>query len=195
LSAPTARTPARQRRRARSARPEQSRAERFKARAAHLWRTYRFTPEQWMEQYRVQGGCCYFCGKPGGDLYSRGRKFVDEQGRRELDVLVYDHEHRPPYRFRGLGHSRCNRLAGLIERALADPPAWREGGVQHVVPADRVVQLEARAVSRRVSRQRRRGTVPPLPVPEVGERQTYRFPQPSQELLEALAEIQAARTG
>lgn len=169
-------------------RPEQSRAARIAARGRHLWRTYRFSVEDWQRQYELQGGCCYFCGQPGGDLGSRGRRYG------ELEPLVYDHEHDPPHRFRGLGHSRCNRLAGIVEKALKDPPAWREGGVKHQVPPDRVVQLEARARSRReAARRRRRGETRPAAGEPAGERMTYRFPQPSPALLEALAEIEAAR--
>jgi hypothetical protein len=96
-----------------------------------------------------------YCRQPGEDL--SGRK-----------AMVPDHEHDPPFRFRGLGHSRCNRIAGLVEAALANPPAF--GVVDHQVSPDRVAAMVRHAELARV----RKRTPRPAPEPP-GERQTYHF--------------------
>jgi hypothetical protein len=171
-------------------RPAQSRAALFEARARRLWERYRFTAEQWMAQYAFQGGLCMYCGKPGGDLYSRGRVA------REPEPLVYEHEHEPPYRFRGLGHGPCNTVAGRVERVHKAPPAWQPGGVAHQVPAEQQARLDAAAAARVAARERqaaarraswrrskaraRRGepTLAAQRRARAGERTTYHYPDP-----------------
>lgn len=139
------------------ARQEQSSAARRAGRERHLWARFRLTAGQWEAMYRAQEGRCMYCRQRGDDLGGRA-------------PMVPDHSHDPAdRRVRGLGHGRCNRVAGLVEAALASPPAF--GVVDHQVP---VAQFAAMAAKAERDRARRRSPRPARSGP--GERQTYRYP-------------------
>jgi hypothetical protein len=167
-----------------------SREGRIAARVAHLWATYRISEEMWFAMYEFQGRRCMYCHQRGNDLGAK----ADYPGR-EKPPLVPDHEHVPPYRWRGLGHGNCNRIAGVIERALADPPGLREDcPVKHQIPVKLQEQIERRTRMNRES-QRRRRKEGPLAREAPGERTTYRYPDPESTVASALLELEEAGGG
>lgn len=182
----------------------QSRAERIEARGRVLWERYRISVEMWFAQYQVQGGLCMWCRRPGNDLGVDSRP---QRGRKRQLPMVPDHDHEPPYEWRGLGHPRCNRIAGPFEAALKDPPTGWPGGVRHRVPAQMALALERAAVREAErKRDRRRGVAPVRSGGVPGERTTYRYPDPAAErvpvpadladtVLAALAELDALQPG
>jgi hypothetical protein len=154
----------------------QSREERIAARGRNLWGRYRISTDMWLTQFRVQGGLCMWCRRPGNDLGVDSRP---RRGRKAQVPMVPDHQHFPPYRWRGLGHARCNGIAGLIEAALADPPTSWPGGVDHCIPAYLALQLNRAAERDRERKRDRRRGIPPARSREVpGERTTYQHADP-----------------
>jgi hypothetical protein len=81
--------------------------------ARWLWSAHGMQPEDWAAMWNAQQGCCYLCG---------GEMSAERTIGTGSATVAIDHDHRccPPDKScsvcrRGMAHSRCNQLIGLVQ--------------------------------------------------------------------------------